>query len=392
MIKIAANLKIENLSKPIIGKLHHAHCSSIVHFEDGELVVVYYHAIKEANHNQQIFITRKLPGDSDWTEPKPIPKTSKRRFDGNPALWIAPDTGLLWLFYSVGFGWSVCWPKYRVSKDRGYTWSEPKSIYPFISRGIKNPPILTSKGYYVLPCYVEFKHLRGVFFISKDQGKTWKQSNKVDLDDELVSSFEKKFRKLKGRQLEQPTLIERSDGTLYALFRNHGQNLNNMLESESYDGGFKWTKAKLSALPNPAAGFFMKKLINANDNLSKSKEVGIIYNHAPSKNNERKWRNPLSFAISLDEARTWKYRRNLLEWHSDEKNIPIDNIISQDYNTFEYPTFIDDNKGNIHANWSFSYSKEINGKKLRFMDIQYTKFPIDWVKQKEFFNDAWELI
>jgi hypothetical protein len=38
-IKIADGIKIETLTKPVIGSLHHAHCSGVVAFDDGELLV-----------------------------------------------------------------------------------------------------------------------------------------------------------------------------------------------------------------------------------------------------------------------------------------------------------------------------------------------------------------
>jgi hypothetical protein len=59
MLKIAQDITIENLSKPVVNKLHHAHCSGIVSFDDGELVAVWYHAVKEANRDEQIYLARK---------------------------------------------------------------------------------------------------------------------------------------------------------------------------------------------------------------------------------------------------------------------------------------------------------------------------------------------
>lgn len=376
MLKIANGLEIEQLTQPIPELLHHAHCSGIVAFDDGTLLATWYHAITEANHNQEIFLSWKRPGVKEWTDPIPMKEKSNTRFDGNPVLWIAPDTKRLWMFYNVGFGWSVCWAKARFSDDQGKTWSKSKNIFPFISRGVKNPPILTSKGWYVLPAYVEFKFLRGVFFVSKDQGRTWKQSNKIDLKDDLIAEgYEEK----KGRQCEQPTVMERSDGTLFTLMRNDGQPMRKMLYSESKDGGLTWSKAENYILPNPAGGFHMIKLESGN--------IAIIYNHAPSPHNDRKWRNPLSIALSLDEGKTWKYRRNLLEWHpnspDDEKN--------GNQNTFEYPTLTQGPDKRIHVTWSLSHKEIIENKEYRFTDIQYTSLTEDWIKQKEYFEEAWEL-
>ncbi|MHA1791612.1 MAG: exo-alpha-sialidase [Promethearchaeota archaeon] len=426
MLKIGNNLQVEQISKSILGKLHHAHCSSIVHIHDGgnaevndagnssgsgagELVVVYYHAITEANREQRIYLSRKNlsldnsalindinakeddervndndiidkrlvldPGRAGWSSSIALPDASRYRFDGNPVLWVAPDTGRLWLFYNVGFGWSFCWIKYRYSDDGGYNWSRPRLLYPFISRGVKNPPIMLRSGRYVLPAYVEFKYLRGVFFYSDNKGRSWRQSNKVDLRDDLIpAGYEDK----KGRMVEQPTLVEREDGSLLALFRNDGRPMHKMLYSESFDGGASWSKAGEYILPNPAGGFFMRRL--------KSGNVGIIYNHSPAPDNDWKWRNPLSFAISDDDGRSWKWRRNLLEWHSDTGKGHED----PRYETFEYPTFTIDPSGEIHATWSHSHLLDLDGHHQRVTNIRYTHFSEAWVMEREYWPESFE--
>jgi hypothetical protein len=280
------------------------------------------------------------------------------------------------MFYNVGFGWSFCWAKSRLSQDKGYTWTKPKNLYgfPFVSRGIKNPPILLSNGNYLLPAYVEFKYLRGVFFVSKNQGKTWKQSKKVDLRPDLIPSGDKA---LKGRQVEQPTIIQRKDGSIFALCRNSGK-VKTMIQTQSKDGGYTWEPATFGKLPNPAGGFHMIKLQSGN--------IAIIYNHAPSPNNERKWRNPLSVALSEDEGKTWIYRRNLLEWHPDKPEDEQTKSLN-----FQYPTMTQGSDGKIHATWSLSHPEIIDDKEIRFTDIQYTSFTEDWIKEHKFFESAWNL-
>ena len=72
---------------------HHAHCSSIVAFPDGELFVVYYHAIKEANRQQAIYGVRKLPNQDSWSAPFLVSKDSPRWMEGNPSICDCPRYG-----------------------------------------------------------------------------------------------------------------------------------------------------------------------------------------------------------------------------------------------------------------------------------------------------------
>jgi predicted neuraminidase len=355
-IKIADGIKIETLTKPVIGSLHHAHCSGVVAFDDGELLVVYYHAVTEANRKQAIYGVRKLPGKK-WSEPFLVSKDKPNRMEGNPVIWIAPDTKILWLFYvtSPG-GWSVVTPKYKISEDRGKTWSKSKKIYWFISRGTKNPPILTTKGWYVLPAYVEFRDYFGAFYVSKDQGKHWKQANLVKIPDEDVPN--QKW----GRLVLQPTVIERKDGSLIAVMRAAKQ-LGKMYKTESFDGGLTWTPASPYVLPNPGGGFHWMRL--------KSGNIAVIYNHAPAEPLNKCERNPVSIALSEDDGKTWAYRRNICEFLRDDPNNPNDP--KEFKNSFGYPTMTQGQDGIIHVT-----------------NIQYTSFTEDWIKKKKFFDSAFE--
>ncbi|MHA1684436.1 MAG: exo-alpha-sialidase [Promethearchaeota archaeon] len=371
MKKIGTGLVIEDLTRATEDRKH-AHCSTIVAFPDGELVAGWYWGLHEAHIKEEIFLTRRGKGSASWSEPEGWGLKSPVMFDGNPVMWVAPDTGVLHMFYNAGWGWSAVFLKHKTSTDRGKTWKRARRVYPFISRGVKNPPVLTRAGTYVLPAYVEFKYLRGVFFISGNQGKTWKQSGFVDLSPALIpAGYEEK----KGRQVEQPTVIERPDGTLLALFRNDGRPMRKMLKSVSHDGGFTWTPAENYVLPNPAGGFHMITLSSGN--------VAIIYNHAPSVDNDRKWRNPLSVALSGDGGETWSYRRNIVEWHPDGDQ-------DKEEETFQYPTLVQGPDGTVHATWSLSHAIDGGGGRERVTDIQYTSFTEDWIKERAYFEESWE--
>nr|MDO8109902.1 sialidase family protein [Candidatus Sigynarchaeota archaeon] len=372
MIKTAEGLKIESLTKPVPGELHHAHCSGVVAFPDGEIFVVFYWAIQEANRKQKIFAVRKKPG-ADWSKPEII-MSHPRMMTGNPAIWIAPDTGRLWLFYvnSPG-GWAACNPRCVYSDDRGKNWSKPKLIYPFISRGIKNPPIITKTGRYVLPAYIEFRDYFSVFYLSDDKGKTWKERGRVKIpDNEVPTTVLKDRKRTWGRLVLQPTVVERNDGLLWALMRA-ARPVGKMYQTESNDNGETWSDAKPYILPNPGGGFHMTRLQSGN--------LAIIYNHAPvPEANHGFERNPLSVVISDDDGKTWKWRRNIMEAMEDNVHQRIGG----------YPTMMQGADGVIHATWTFDHPGELAGQKVGFSDIYYTAFTESWIKKKAFFAEPWE--
>nr|MDO8113016.1 sialidase family protein [Candidatus Sigynarchaeota archaeon] len=369
-VKIAPGIDIQPLTQVVPGQLHHAHCSGIVAFPDGKLLAVFYWAIKEAQHEQKIYATRKRPGDAAWSAPEAI-LADRIGMVGNPSIWIAPDTSRLWLFFvrSVG-GWSVCQPRFVHSDDQGKTWSKPRNLYWFISRGIKNPPIVTKTGRYVLPAYVEFRDYFGVFYLSDDQGKTWRERARVAVPDDEIPNVP--LARRWGRLVEQPTVVERKDGSLWALFRTEPQ-MGVMYQSESKDGGETWTPAKPYMLPNPGGGFHMMRLQSGN--------IAIIYNHAPVKAaNHGFERNPLSVAISEDDGKSWKWRRNIIESREGKEEARIG----------QYPTMTQGPDGRIHATWSYGHHVMVNGQDTSVTDIYYTSFTEAWIKEKVFFESPWE--
>jgi predicted neuraminidase len=389
MIITAGGIAVETITRPVPGLLYHAHCPGIVAFPGGGLLATYYHAIKEGDRQQAVYAVRKEPNGKGWSSPVKV-VSHPRMMTGNPVLWIAPDTGKLWLFYvnSVD-GWGTCNPRYLTSEDRGLTWSSPKKLYRFISRGMKNPPIVTSGGRYILPAYIEFLAYSGTFFLSDDRGKTWTQHGHVKIPDaEVPDAVVQARKKHTGKIVMQPTVVERRDGTLWALMRTTPP-VGRMYQTTSADGGKTWTPATPYILPNPNGGFHMLRLQSGN--------LAIIYNHAPVPEEQHGFtRNPLSIAISEDDGETWTYRRNIVEAHGDQVN----HGIAGD------PTMTQGADGTIHATWSYSYLGETNGTSdatrefshpgeadLRhdgYTDIQYTSFTEAWAKERPFFTSAFE--
>jgi predicted neuraminidase len=211
-----------------------------------------------------------------------------------------------------------------------------------------------------------------MFFVSKDQGKHWKDIGaRIDTKPEYASG------KHVTKNMLQPTVIERKDGSLFSLSRV-SRPLGKMYQSISTDEGKHWTKGEPSFLPNPGGGCCMMRLQSGN--------VGIVYNHSPAAPLNSFERNPVSFAISEDEGQTFQYRRNLCEFHPDDPEHP-----EKARQSFGYPTMTQGADGTIHVTWSFSHPEMMEGNLTWFTDIQYTNFTEDWVKEHAYFEDAFEL-
>ncbi|GAB4323681.1 MAG: exo-alpha-sialidase [Promethearchaeota archaeon] len=362
-VEVADGIEVETLTKPVWGVLERAHCSSVAALPDGELLVVYYHGLREAHRKQGIWGVRKPPGGR-WSEPFLVSKgVSWARMEGNPVLWVAPDTGLLWLFHVTSWGgWSTCVLRYKTSEDGGRTWSGSGKVYPHVSRLSKNPPVLTSRGWYLLPATIEFRECTPMFLASLDQGRTWRDVGaRLVVPEAARPPGSNKW----GRMLDQPTVFERDDGSLACLMRAY-KPLGKAWESTSNDGGLTWSEPRPGNLPNPDGAFHAIKL--------KSGKVAVAYNHSS------KERNPLSVATSDDGGRTWSHRRNVCEYRGGDGAFG-----------FEYPTVTQGPDGALHVTWTLAQTTAaVDGTTKSWSDVQYARLTEQWVEEREFFDEAWE--
>ena len=59
-------------------------------FPDGEVLIVYYHAITEANRLQAIYGVRKLAEEDTFSEPFLVSKDKPTKMEGNPVTLDSP--------------------------------------------------------------------------------------------------------------------------------------------------------------------------------------------------------------------------------------------------------------------------------------------------------------
>lgn len=172
-----------------------------------------------------------------------------------------------------------------------------------------------------------------LFALTDDGGKTWQFSNPV----------------LGGAGI-QATIAIRKDETLVAYLRDNGPPPQRMQRTESRDKGLTWSIPKDDILPNPGAGFDMVTL--------GSGEWLIVFN------DQEEGRNDLTVAISDDEGRSWKWKKQLEHDHR-----------SAQPTSSHYPSVVEGRDGLIHVAYSFHRNDVKPGK-----TIKYAKFPAAWVK------------
>ena len=150
----------------------------------------------------------------------------------------------------------------------------------------------------------------------------------------------------------QPAIAIQKDSTLVAYLRDNGPPPQRMQRTESKDLGLTWSIAKDTDLPNPGAGFDMVTLNNG--------DWLMVYN------NTEEGRYDLTVAISDDEGKSWKWKKQL---EYDERG--------KEATASHYPAVIQGKDGRIHTVYSYHHNDRKGGP---HKTIKYASFPLSWVK------------
>ena len=305
------------------------HCSSIAEAANGDLLVSWYGGSYESSDDQVIFLSRRRKGSPEWSQPHVLIR-SPGKPPGNAVLFT-DDRKRVWLVWGRmegeqpmvrGTGWDACRLFFRTSNDNGMTWTADKPFYQDTLGWLpRNLTIKLRDGSLILPISDE-RTGGGVdlsfFLSSRDNGETWTKSGVM-------------------RGGEQPTFIQRNDGSLLAYLRVRPK----IVASESSDGGRTWTEPKATKWNNPDAGISMRKLANGH--------VLLVFN------NQSDSRTPLHIARSTDEGRTWSEPLKL-ETNPGE---------------YSYPSVLQTSDGMIHIIYTF---RRYSIKHIQLNEEWLTKF------------------
>jgi predicted neuraminidase len=302
------------------------HCSSITEAPNGDLLVSWYGGSYESSDDQVLFLSRRKKGVRSWSQPEGLVR-SPGKPPGN-AILFTDRKNRIWMVWGRmegtqpmlrGTGWDACRLFYRTSNDSGVSWTKDQPFYHDTLGWLpRNLPIFVSDGTLVLPLSDELNG-HGVdlsfFLASKDNGTTWTRSGMM-------------------RGGEQPTFIERGDGSLLAYLRVRP----NIVASESHDSGKTWTEPRATQWKNPDSGISMRRLKNGH--------VLLVFN------NQDNSRTPLHISRSLDDGRTWSKPLEL-ETNPGE---------------YSYPSILEMSDGKIHIIYTF-----------RRYSIKHVEMNEDWL-------------
>lgn len=320
-------IRIERMFGPEIpGKYKHP--ASIDEFDNGDLYAVYYGGEGEYEGDTAVYGSRLAKGSKQWTTPKIIADTPERS-EGNAVIWQAPD-GIVWLFYITNYGptWSTSRIKYKLSKDRGQTWTDSDMLAFELGSMVRGRPIVLNDGDYLLPIYHETGEDRertvsdtcSLFLRYDPKKKTWSESNRIFSPNGNL----------------QPAPVQISDDYLVAYIRPGGGFEPNtkrfVIRSESHDGGRTWSKGADSQFKNPNSAVDFIKLANGH--------LALVFNDTNVDD-----RMPLTVAISTDNDKTYPHRRN---------------IVNKPGDTAAYPTAIQTRDGLIHVIYTSQNRQVVN--------------------------------
>lgn len=319
------------------------------------------------NPNGYFMLATSDDGGTKWSKPRvvidptdPANAPQRRALVGN--LWTDPS-GKLWLFFDQSLG-------YFDGRDGDWyiTCDNPDADEPVWSKPTRfadgctlNKPTVLTNGDWLLPvalwtrdrigpaslkeAHHELDSIRMAnVFASTDQGKTWTRRGGVAFP---------------GTDFDEHMIVELRDGRLWMLARTK----KGISESFSTDKGATWSEPQPSAIQNPSARFFIRRLASGNLLLVKN---GPIEARLPR-------RSSLTAFLSSDDGKTWG------------KGLLLD-----DRAMVSYPDGVQAPDGTIYLSydWNRHTDAEILLAKFREEDIAAQKFQSAGAKPRLLINKA----
>jgi sialidase-1 len=292
---------------------------------DGRILYAWSKFISQSSHdNEPSLIAARISSDGGrtWADEELIlAKPERGAHNLMSVSLLRLHSGRICLAYAskthLPTGDVRCIPCVRFSDDEGETWTDEKEVTVSSDYHVVNNDrlIQLKDGTLVIPVALhrrrlasrgeangklQFSHAALIFFfISRDGGETWLESD---------NSFYRCFPG--GGGLQEPGVIELSDGRLWAWARNswqEGDAGRRQWQSISEDGGRLWSEPEPSYFVSPCSPLSIKRIPSTGDLLAVWNDHSGRFPLPP----EPYERRPLACAISSDEGATWKLHQLL---------------------------------------------------------------------------------
>ncbi|MGP8290438.1 sialidase family protein [Vreelandella zhanjiangensis] len=356
------------------------HASFLHELDNGDLLCAWFGGTQEGVPDISIFVARLAKGELEWSEPHKLSDDATRS-EQNPVLFTAPD-GALWLTYTAQLSGhqNTAIVRRRRSYDGGKTWSATEDLFKTPGIFIRQPPVFTQDGSWVLPVFLcrvaEGERWTGnddisAVMISKDAGNTWQQQDVP----ESVGCVHMNIQPLK-------------DGSFIALYRSRWADC--IYLSRSQDA-VNWSAPEATELPNNNSSIQFTCLDNGHlalvynhrraspnaerraslyDDIEDAEDHGELVDQASNAGKSAFWgapRAPMTLAVSTDGGRSWPIRRDL---EIGDGYCMTNNSTEKKNREYSYPTIIQGQEGDLHI--AFTYFRQ---------RIKYVRVNEPWVSQ-----------
>jgi predicted neuraminidase len=294
---------------------------------DGTLGCVWFGGSMEGRSDISVYMSRLEPGSSQWTAPVQLSNDAERS-EQNPILFPAPD-GDLWLLHTAqnSGNQDTAVVRRRISHDNGRTWGPVETLSDApVGTFVRQPIHVHGDGAWLLPVFTcrtaagekwDGSLDESAVLRSTDQGRTWQR---IAVPGSLGCVH--------------MSIVPATGDRLLGFFRSRWADSIYMTHSD--DGGRSWVEPAPTDLPNNNSSIQALRLADG--------RLAMIFNESSAENaTERRaslydeldedsgadakakstaeasmrrafWgapRAPMTLALSMDDGRTWPWRRNL---------------------------------------------------------------------------------
>ncbi|GAB3412300.1 sialidase family protein [Flindersiella endophytica] len=334
-----------------------SHAATLLELDGGDLLCAWFNGPGEGDPATNVVLSRLRSGETEWSQPVEL-AADPERSEQNPVLFQEPG-GRIWLLHTSTepHDQKTSRVVVRRSEDGGESWSDPEVLFDGPGLFLRSPIAVLGNGDWLLPAY----YCRGeghhsVVLLSSDGGRSWTEHEVP-----------------RSRHRVQMSIVERLDGSLFAMFRS--RQADRIYACESADGGRSWSTPKRTELANNDSSIQVARL--------SSGELVLAYNDSSLERDQFRWerrgegwrkkplRTPLTLALSEDGGRTWPHRRNVQV---------ADLAYRENQMGYSYPAVMQARDGRIHVAYSYLRTA-IKHVVLDTGWIREPWLPVAWIKE-----------